>query len=215
MARNDFNPDPRLGKDRAALLLFDTLQAYLHPSDPALRAELVQLGVPQNQRRLLDGARAAGMRIFFARADHSADQSDVVPRLSDTDMALRPWSDPAKPFHRSVSRGDPGHRIDDDLAVGDDEAIMIFKHRWSAFYQTSLELALRTRGLDTIILAGGATDVGVTSTAFAARDLDFAMVIVRDACHSPFGANHDFLMDRVFPRMARIKTTDETLALMN
>ena len=80
--------------------------------------------------------------------------------------------------------------------------------------QTNLELQLRARGIDTIILAGGSTDVGIAATAFAARDRDYGLVIVRDACFSMRGNNHDFFMDRVFPRMARIRTVDETLALM-
>ena len=35
------------------------------------------------------------------------------------------------------------------------------KHRWSAFFQTYLDLALRARKIDTVIISGGSTDVGV------------------------------------------------------
>lgn len=91
---------------------------------------------------------------------------------------------------------------------------MIFKHRWNAFFQTSLELALRARGLDTIVLAGLSTDVGIASTAFSARDLDFGIVIARDACYAHRGPNHDFFMNRIFPRMGRVMTTAQAVALM-
>ena len=68
--------------------------------------------------------------------------------------------------------------------------------------------------LDTLILAGGSTDVGIASTAFAARDLDYNLVIASDACTSPEKDNHDQLVRRVFPRMARVRSASEVVALL-
>jgi nicotinamidase-related amidase len=212
-----WNLDPDLTKGRAALLLFDVLQAYLHPEDP-VKADLLQArGIVEHLRGLLDGARAAGLRVFYAAANHSPDGSDVAHRLTDADYDLTPWS-PQRPqtFKMPVHRGSGGAQIEDELAPRDGEDVVIHKHRWSAFYQTSLELALRARGLDTIILAGLSTDVGVASTAYAARDLDFGIVFARDACFSQSGgpSNHEFFMERVFPRMGRVMTTARVVALM-
>ena len=81
------------------------------------------------------------------------------------------------------------------------------KHRWSAFHGTYLDLALRAQDVNTIVLCGGSTDVGIASTAYAARDLDYNLIIVSDACTSPERDNHDQLMRRVFPRMSRVRTT--------
>ena len=89
------------------------------------------------------------------------------------------------------------------------------KYRWSAFYQTYLDLALRARGSDTIIVSGGSTDVGVAATVFAARDLDYNIIVGRDACataHEPRA--HDALMDWIFPRMSRVRTTDQVLEMI-
>ena len=72
---------------------------------------------------------------------------------------------------------------------------------------------LRARGADTIVLAGGSTDVGIASTAFAARDLDYNLVIVSDACTSPERDNHEQMMARVFPRMARVRTTAQVMTM--
>jgi nicotinamidase-related amidase len=196
-------------------VFFDVLQANVHPSDPVKAAALERAGLVANLKRLLDGARTAGLTIFYARADHSPDQADIVPRLTDTDFDLKPWPDPSQPFMRVMTRDRPESRIADEVTPRDGEGVLVLKHRASAFFQTHLELALRARGLDTIILAGLSTDVGIAATAFTARDLDIAMVIVRDACFAHRGPNHDFLMDRIFPRMARIRTTEETIALMN
>jgi nicotinamidase-related amidase len=89
------------------------------------------------------------------------------------------------------------------------------KHRWSAFHGTYLDLALRARGADTVVLCGGSTDVGIAATAFAARDLDYNLVIVSDACTSPEEDNHVQFMRRVFPRMARVRTAAEVLRMFN
>ena len=43
--------------------------------------------------------------------------------------------------------------------------VVIGKKQWGAFYGTDLELQLRRRGMDTIVLCGIATDFGVESTA--------------------------------------------------
>ena len=64
------------------------------------------------------------------------------------------------------------------------------------------------------MIAGGSTDVGIASTVFAARDLDYGIVVARDACYSSRGNNNEFFMDRVFRRMARVMTVDEAVALM-
>jgi nicotinamidase-related amidase len=66
-----------------------------------------------------------------------------------------------------------------------------------------------------VILSGGSTDVGIAATAFAARDLDYNLVIASDACTSPEADNHAQLMKRVFPRMARVRTTAQVLAMLS
>jgi nicotinamidase-related amidase len=76
------------------------------------------------------------------------------------------------------------------------------------------ELALRARRADTIVLCGGSTEIGISSTAYAARDLDYNLVIVSDACTSAKQEVHSQLMREVFPRLARIRTTIRVLEML-
>jgi nicotinamidase-related amidase len=94
------------------------------------------------------------------------------------------------------------------------EDYVIKKHRWSTFFQTHLELSLRTAGIDTIMLAGGATHIGIASTAYSARDRDFNLIILRDACNAGRPGVNEFFMDEVFPVFARVLTVDQALALL-
>jgi nicotinamidase-related amidase len=201
-----------LGADHTALVLFDALHGYLHPADPAKARFLEERGILPNLQRLLAGAREAGLATFYPTGAHAPDGSDWVERLTDTDMDLSP-SAADKPIKPRFHAGSQEAQIAAELTpiAGD---VVVRKQRWSAFFQTNLELQLRARGIDTIVLAGGSTDVGIAATAFAARDRDYALVLVRDACFSMRGNNHDFFMERVFPRMARLRTVDETLAMM-
>jgi nicotinamidase-related amidase len=205
--------DRSLGRNRTGLVLFDALHGYLHPSDPKKQAFLEEHNILRNLQRLLAGARRGGLTTFYPSGAHAADGSDTVERLTDTDMDLRPLTGGGKPIVPHIRKGSKDQEIAAELApaAGD---VMVPKNRWSSFYLTNLELQLRVRGIDTIVIAGGSTDVGIASTVFAARDMDLGIVVVRDACYSMRGDNNAFFMDRVFPRMGRVMTVDEAVKLM-
>jgi nicotinamidase-related amidase len=203
-----------LGRNHTGLILFDALHGYLHPSDPKKRNFLEERNILKNLQRLLAGARRAGLTTFYPAGAHAADGSDTVERLTDTDMDLRPLSGGDKPITPHIRKGSKDQEIAAELApaAGD---VLVPKNRWSSFFQTNLELQLRVRGIDTIVVAGGSTDVGIASTVFVARDMDLGIVVVRDACYSMRGNNNDFFMDRVFPRMGRVMTVDDAVKLMS
>ena len=205
--------EERLSAGRTGLVLFDALHGYLHPRDPQKVRFLEERRILANLQSLLAGARRIGMTAFYPAGAHAPDGSDTVARLTDTDMDLKPGGGAEKPIKPRFHRASEDANIAAELAPAEGD-VLVPKQRWNAFFQTNLDLQLRTRGIDTIVLAGGSTDVGIASTAFAARDLDYGLVIVRDACFSMRGNNNDFFMDRVFPRMARVRTVDETVALM-
>lgn len=204
----DRNALHRLDPARTALVLFDVLTAYLHPAEPAKAAALAERQLLARLQALLQDFGGQGAWVCFACAAHSPDGGDVLERLTDTAMDLRPWSGAPRPVRPDVHRGEAGAEIAEELTPRPGELVLP-QYRWSAFYQTAMELPLRARGRDTIILAGMSTDVGIASTAFSARDRDFGIVVARDACWSHRGPNHDFFMDRVFPRMARVRTVEE------
>jgi ureidoacrylate peracid hydrolase len=202
-----------LDRSNTGLILFDSLHGYLHPSDPKKIAFHKEHPILANLQRLLAGARRAGLTTFYPSGLHAPDGSDVVERLTDTDMDLRPLGAGDKPIRPHIAKGSKDSEVAAELALGPGD-VLIPKNRWSSFFQTNLELQLRVRGIDTIVLAGGSTDVGIAATTYAARDMDLGIVIVRDACYSMRGDNNKFFMERVFPRMGRVMTVDEAVKLM-
>jgi nicotinamidase-related amidase len=60
--------------------------------------------------------------------------------------------------------------------------IFVSKPRYSAFDSTQLEILLRELRVDRILLAGNATEMCVTQTAIAARELGFKVTVLADCC---------------------------------
>jgi nicotinamidase-related amidase len=204
---NDFNIR------KTALLFFDILNGYYHSGDAAAQARMKPW--VDNAARLMKAGRAAGIPIFFAKGNHRLDNTTSALILTDTNNSLKPWPNgEVTKGKMHVFAGDKSSDVIPELDPQPDD-YYIPKYRWSAFFQTYLDLALRACGINTIIISGGSTDVGVTSTVYSGRDLDYNMIIARDACgtsHDPRA--HDMLMELVFPRMARVRTTDQVLELI-
>ena len=91
---------------------------------------------------------------------------------------------------------------------------VIGKPRWSSFVGTSLDPVLRGIGVDTILLAGGSTDVGIIATAYSARDLAYHLIVLRDACQSQRPGARTSAWTGLFPRMARVMTVAQACALL-
>jgi len=98
-----------------------------------------------------------------------------------------------------------------DLGGGLAEAsdIGITKRQWGAFYGTELDLQLRRRGIQTIVLGGIATNFGVESTARQAWEHSYELVLVEDATASTSAELHDFAIRFILPRIARVTQTSD------
>jgi nicotinamidase-related amidase len=89
--------------------------------------------------------------------------------------------------------------------------ILISKRHWGAFAQTALEQELRTRRIDTVVLAGISTNIGVESTLRQGTGLGFAFVTVEDACSTFSPEMQQFAFKMIFPRLSRVRTTQQVL----
>jgi ureidoacrylate peracid hydrolase len=202
----------KLDPAHTALLFFDMLNGHIKKDGRKISERYKP--VVEAAVKLLECARANQMMVAYAAANHRADNATSAHIIRDTDNRLNPLpADEKLSFKPVVAGGTWEAAIIDELTPRAED-YLIPKYRWSAFFQTYLDLALRTRNIDTIILSGGSTDVGIASTAFAARDLDYNLVIVSDACSSPEQDNHDQLMRRMFPRMGRIRTAAEVVEML-
>lgn len=114
-----------------------------------------------------------------------------------------------------VSHGDPDNPpppTASELVLesgGEKDDLVITKRHWSAFGGTDLEKILRDSAIETVVIAGIATNFGVESTARAAASLGFAVVLAEDATTSLNADAHNFSYRHIFPMLGRVRTAAE------
>lgn len=198
--------------NKTGLLFFDMLNVYYQGA--AEEAKKRMKPVVDNAVRLMNAARKNNMLIFYAMANHRKDGESRSMIVTDTDMRLRPWPNgECNPTVHGATEGSWEQKVIEEIAPQPQDYV-IPKFRWSTFHETYFDLALRSRGIDTLIISGGAVDVGVASTVYSARDHDYNLIVVRDACSNSHEDSMAALMNTVFPRMARVRTTDQMLAMI-
>ena len=170
-----------------------TLEEVCDPQKMALLVYDMQVGIlsqlkdvgqiKANVLRVLEAARAAGVRVFFSRHLSLPKEIAGVMQLRtamawqqvDTVAEVTPW------FLRDA----PGFQLIPELAPRLSEAVFD-KITMSAFEGTYLNTALRDCGLNAFAIVGVATEVGIEPTVRHATDLGYVPILVTDAC----GAGH-------------------------
>lgn len=172
---------------RTALVLIDLQNGIVGmPVAPRPADAVVATG-----KALAARFREAGAQVVLFRVAFADDYADAPRQLVDRPMARPPGGLPAGWSSLVDGLEQPG-----DLVVT--------KKQWGGFYGTDLDLALRRRGIDTMVLGGIATNFGVESTARQAWEFGYAVVLVEDACTSVAADLHDMAVTQVLPRIARV-----------
>jgi nicotinamidase-related amidase len=91
---------------------------------------------------------------------------------------------------------------------------LITKRRRSAFHDTGLDTLLRDLGVTQVMLCGIATSSGVESSARAAADLGYHVVLINDAMSDPDPQAHRHSTERVFPKLGETTTADELTRML-
>lgn len=92
--------------------------------------------------------------------------------------------------------------------------VVITKFNWGAFYSTDLDLQLRRRGIRTVLLGGIATNFAVESTARQAHEAGYEVVLIEDDMTGFTAEEHRFAIERILPRLGRVRSTDEIIAAL-
>jgi nicotinamidase-related amidase len=95
----------------------------------------------------------------------------------------------------------------DGLAEPSD--LRVTKRQWGAFYGTDLDLQLRRRGVTSLVIGGVATNMGVESTARAAHEHGYAVVLAEDASTGLSAEMHAFAFEQIFPLLGRVAKADD------
>jgi nicotinamidase-related amidase len=187
-------PELQLNPKKTALVLIDLQNAVVGMNTaPYTAAQVIA-----NSKKLAGAFRAAGAPVVYVRVDIN----DFLKLPVD-----QPHNMGDKPIPAVASEIAPSA----DFQPGD---ILLTKRHWGAFAGTDLEQQLKARGVDTVVLTGISTNAGVESTARQGTGLGFAFVLVEDACSGQDAEEHRFAFKQTFPRLARVRVTDEVIAAL-
>jgi nicotinamidase-related amidase len=189
--------DLTLMPTRTALVVIDLQRGTTaRPTAPHPASDVVA-----HTAALAAALRAAGGTVVLVHGIRSADGKDALHPLTDTP----PWQLAPRPADWAEIVPELGPEPS-DLVIG--------KRQWGAFYGTDLDLQLRRRGIDIILLSGIATNIGVESTARDAFERGYEQVFVEDAMAAMGPDEHANTIRTVFPRIGRVRTTAEVLAAL-
>ena len=186
----------QIDRTKTALVVIDmtngvlSLESKPHPVQEVLA----------NTVRLVETFRHAGSFVVLVNVN-SVDGKDLLHPIADAPMSL------------SVRRTADSAQIVKELGPQPTDHL-ITKRQWGTFFGTDLDLQLRRRGLDTIVLCGIATSFGVETTAREAYQHGYNQIFAEDAINAITPEEHQYVCSYIFPKIGRVRSTSEILAAM-
>jgi nicotinamidase-related amidase len=155
--------------------------------------------------KVLTKARGAGIRIIHVEVRFRPGFPEASPRnamLSGLKQAVQAGmlKDKDWEIHPAVKAQE-----------GD---VVVAKHRVSAFFGSDLDIILRSNEINTLVLFGLITGGVTLGTLLDAFDADYRVIVLKDLCCDQDPVAHDCLVEKIFPRYAKVMTAAEFLAAL-
>ncbi|MEX5652366.1 isochorismatase family protein [Staphylococcus cohnii species complex 1658] len=177
---------------KTALVLIDlqkgilSMDSFPHSSDEIIK----------NAEKLITNFRKNNGFIAFVRVKFHDGQDALKPKLAEQSLPGKPDGDFSDfPANFNVSEAD----------------YVINKKGFSAFFGTDLDLQLRRRGIENIILGGISTHIGVDTTARDAYQHGYEQYFVTDVMSAPRVELHNFSINNSFPIMGKTTSVDNLI----
>jgi nicotinamidase-related amidase len=157
-------------------------------------------------RIVLGAARKAGMTVIHVQVGFRPGLPEVSGR-NKLFAALK-----ANPQHQQLFLGPAG--VIHPALGPEAEDIVVTKHRVSAFSGSDLEMLLRAKEIDTLVMFGIATSGVVLSTLTEAFDLDYRIVVIGDCCADRDADLHEALLNKYFASRGVVMTAAEFVKIV-
>jgi nicotinamidase-related amidase len=186
-----FAIDPR----RTALLLLHWQNELVKPEGAIsypLAGILAADGTVEHMQAVLEASRSKGVFVVYVNVGHRPGYPEMGPHPAPLAAGLVKAN--------AFIRGTWGAEVVAELKPLSDE-IEIVNYSTSAFIYTELDLLLRNRGIDTVVLTGLATNWVVESTARDAHNRGYAIWTLSDCCNSSSREAHTYCITNTLPML--------------
>jgi len=156
-----------LNISKAALLVIDMQKFFLDPKSPTFTEG--GLAVIPNVQKLIQAFRSNDRPVIYVAHVHKS---------AELDGGILAWW-----WQGMCIEGTPEAEIHDDIAPQPSEKV-VYKHRYSAFYNTDLEVVLRCLKVEDIVVSGIMTNICCESTTRDAYFRDYRLFFMSDATGS-------------------------------
>lgn len=194
-----------LEMSECALLVIDMQNDFILPGAPLEGWNCMAI-VP-NIAELVRFFRAQKRPVIWTKHVH---QMNDIGLLGPMWPATGPDS-----LTQALVKGTPGVEIIEDLPSPTPDELVIEKRRYSAFFQTDLELNLRTLGVKTLLITGVNTNICCESTARDGFMRDFQIMSVADAQTSITKELHDAALISTMVTFGRVADTQQVISELN
>ena len=157
----------QLNKEKSALLVIDMQKFFLDPASPTFTCG--GLAILPTLKQLIQTFREANRPVIYACHVHHPDRIDA---------GIMDWW-----WEGMLVEGSAESKVHDDIAPLPNEKV-IFKHRYSAFYNTDLETVLRCLKIEDLVISGIMTNLCCESTTRDAYFRDYRVFFLADGTGS-------------------------------
>ena len=188
----------KINKNGSALIVVDMQNFFIEKYSSAYTCGAEAI-IP-NCKRLVEKFREANRPVIFTRHVHHPSRND---------LGIMEWW-----WDGICLEDSPESEITPELSPEEGEKI-VFKHRYSAFYNTDLETVLRCQNIDDIVICGTMTNMCCESTARDAYYRDYRVFFPADATGAINEEMHIATLLNLSFGFAVIKTVDQILEEFN
>ncbi|PDQ35799.1 MAG: hypothetical protein B5766_04935 [Candidatus Lumbricidophila eiseniae] len=144
-----------------AIIVVDLVNDYVEPAGAMPVSDAS--GTLRRARELVEAARESGAKLIWVRPGH-VEPGDGLFRKRIQHGFVNSW----------------GAQLHESLGARDDERV-ITKRRYSAFFQTDLDMVLREHKIERVVICGVALNICVRATIHDAFFLGYDVWLARDA----------------------------------
>jgi nicotinamidase-related amidase len=193
--------------ERAALLINECQVGIIDPGllDPGagggegLAGEVARRGVVPRLAELARTCREAGGLVVH---------STIVPRVDRVGTVGNCLLLASLLKGGAVDAGSPGAQIHPDLTPHEGDVVLERVHGLSPFHSTELEPILRSRGVQTVVVTGVSTNIGVPGACLEAVNRGFSVVVAEDCTAGAWPEAHAFQVTHTLPLLATVNSSD-------